>query len=213
MNKEQQDLQTEQEAAVETAELTPEQQLVQLQEKLAAKEQEAKDNWDKLLRERADLENYRKRASREKEELLNYGIKSLVEEVLPVLDNLERALEHANEDGLPALVEGVKMTHTLLQTALKKFGVCAVDGNCGTLFDPAFHQAMAQVETSDHPNNTIVQEFQKGYLLKERLLRSLHGVGRKKSLRFIFSYPLFFKEPIPTFRITKTFRKENDSHE
>ncbi|WP_281184382.1 nucleotide exchange factor GrpE [Trichlorobacter lovleyi] len=171
MNKEQQDVQTEQEAAVETAELTPEQQLVQLQEKLAAKEQEAKDNWDKLLRERADLENYRKRASREKEELLNYGIKSLVEEVLPVLDNLERALEHANEDGLPALVEGVKMTHTLLQTALKKFGVCAVDGNCGTLFDPAFHQAMAQVETSDHPNNTIVQEFQKGYLLKERLLR------------------------------------------
>ncbi|QOX79778.1 nucleotide exchange factor GrpE [Trichlorobacter lovleyi] len=171
MNKEQQDVQTEQEAAVETAELTPEQQLVQLQEKLAAKELEAKDNWDKLLRERADLENYRKRASREKEELLNYGIKSLVEEVLPVLDNLERALEHANEDGLPALVEGVKMTHTLLLTALKKFGVCAVDGNCGTLFDPAFHQAMAQVETSDHPGNTIVQEFQKGYLLKERLLR------------------------------------------
>lgn len=171
MNKEQQDVQTEQEPVAEAAELTPEQVIAQLQEQLAAKELEAKDNWDKLLRERADLENYRKRASREKEELLNYGIKSLVEEVLPVLDNLERALEHANEDGLPALVEGVQMTHTLLQTALKKFGVCAVDGNCGTLFDPAFHQAMAQVETSEHPSNTIVQEFQKGYLLKERLLR------------------------------------------
>jgi len=159
------------ESVTETADTTPEERIAQLEAQLAAKEQEARENWDKLLRERADLENYRKRASREKEELLNYGIKSLVEEVLPVVDNLERALEHANEEGLPALVEGVKMTHTLLLTALKKFGVCAVEGNCGTLFDPAFHQAMAQVETDGQPGNTIVQEFQKGYLLKERLLR------------------------------------------
>jgi molecular chaperone GrpE len=159
------------ESVTETADATPEERIAQLEAQLAAKEQEARENWDKLLRERADLENYRKRASREKEELLNYGIKSLVEEVLPVVDNLERALEHANEEGLPALVEGVKMTHTLLLTALKKFGVCAVEGNCGTLFDPAFHQAMAQVETDGQPGNTIVQEFQKGYLLKERLLR------------------------------------------
>ena len=63
------------------------------------------------------------------------------------------------------------MTHTLLLTALKKFGVCAVEGSCGTLFDSAFHQAMSQVETAEQPGNTIVQEFQKGYLLKERLLR------------------------------------------
>jgi molecular chaperone GrpE len=159
------------ESVTETADTTLEERIAQLEAQLAAKEQEARENWDKLLRERADLENYRKRASREKEELLNYGIKSLVEEVLPVVDNLERALEHANEEGLPALVEGVKMTHTLLLTALKKFGVCAVEGNCGTLFDPAFHQAMAQVETDGQPGNTIVQEFQKGYLLKERLLR------------------------------------------
>lgn len=152
-------------------ELTPEARISQLEEALCAKEQEARENWDKLLRERADLENYKKRASREKEELLNYGVKSIIEEILPVVDNLERALEHANEEGLPALVEGVRMTHSLLMTALKKYGVCAVDGNCGTLFDPAFHQAMSQVETSEQPPNTIAQEFQKGYLLKERLLR------------------------------------------
>lgn len=172
MSDETNDLSTTQEPiAGDGADLTPEERVRQLEELLAAKEQEAKDNWDKLLRERADLENYRKRASREKEELLNYGIKSLVEEVLPVVDNLERALEHTNEEGLPALVEGVKMTHTLLVTALKKFGVCAVEGSCGTLFDSAFHQAMAQVETADQPSNTIVQEFQRGYLLKERLIR------------------------------------------
>ena len=172
MQNENNDLQVDQEQAAETTEApSAEERVRQLEEQLAAKEQEAKDNWDKLLRERADLENYRKRASREKEELLNYGIKSLVEEVLPVVDNLERALEHANEEGLPALVEGVKMTHTLLVTALKKFGVCAVEGGCGVVFDPAFHQAMAQVATDEQPANTIVQEFQKGYLLKERLLR------------------------------------------
>lgn len=158
-------------AAEETTELTPAERISQLEEALRAKEQEARENWDKLLRERADLENYKKRASREKEELLNYGVKSIIEEVLPVVDNLERALEHANEEGLPALVEGVRMTHDLLVTALKKYGVCAVEGCCGTLFDPAFHQAMNQVESADLPPNTIAQEFQKGYLLKERLLR------------------------------------------
>ena len=152
-------------------ELTPEERISQLEEALCAKEQEARDNWDKLLRERADLENYKKRVSREKEELLNYGVKSIIEEVLPVVDNLERALEHANEEGLPALVEGVRMTHGLLLTALKKYGVSCVDGGCGTQFDPAFHQAMSQVETADQPPNTIVQEFQKGYLIKDRLLR------------------------------------------
>lgn len=151
--------------------LPAEERIKQLEELLATKEREARDNWDKLLRERADLENYRKRASREKEELLNYGIKSLIEEVLPVVDNLERALDHATEDGLPALIEGVTMTHSMLLTALKKFGVSVVEGGSGTPFDPAFHQAMSQVETAEQPPNTIVQEFQKGYLLRERLVR------------------------------------------
>lgn len=163
--------QTEETVSSETVEATPEDRIAQLEAALVAKEQEARENWDKLLRERADLENYKKRVSREKEELLNYGVKSLIEEILPVVDNLERALEHASEDGLPALVEGVRMTHGLLLTALKKYGVSAVEGSNGTPFDSAFHQAMSQVETADQAPNTIVQEFQKGYLLKERLLR------------------------------------------
>lgn len=159
------------EVVAELTDIAPEERIRQLEEALAAKEQEASANWDRLLRERADLENFRKRASREKEELLNYGVKSLIEEVLPVVDNLERALDHANEDGLPALVEGIRMTHSMLMTALKKYGVSVVDGECGSVFDPAFHQAMSQVETDEQPANTIVQEFQRGYLLKERLLR------------------------------------------
>ena len=141
-----------------------------LEEQLAAKEKEASENWDRFLRERADLENYRKRVNREKEELLNYGNKSLIEEILPVVDNLERALAHASEDGLGALVEGIRMTHGMLLNSLKKFGVSPLETS-GAPFDPAFHQAMAQIPTDDHAPNTVIEEYQKGYKLKERLLR------------------------------------------
>jgi len=141
-----------------------------LEEQLAAKEKEARENWDRFLRERADLENYRKRVGREKEELLNYGNKSLLEEILPVIDNLERALTHASEDSQGAVVEGIRMTHAMLLTALKKFNVTPIEA-VGTPFDSAYHQAMAQVPTDQHEPNTVVEEYQKGYMLKERLLR------------------------------------------
>jgi len=141
-----------------------------LEEQLAAKVKEASENWDRFLRERADLENYRKRVNREKEELLNYGNKSLIEEILPIIDNLERALTHASEDGLGALVEGIRMTHGMLLNSLKKFGVSPLE-TAGSPFDPAFHQAMAQVPTGEHAPNTVIEEYQKGYMLKERLLR------------------------------------------
>jgi molecular chaperone GrpE len=143
---------------------------ISVEEQLAAKEKECRENWDRFLRERADLENYRKRVNKEKEELLNYGNKSLIEEILPIVDNLERALAHATEDGQAAVVEGIRMTHGILIAALKKFGVTPVE-SLGVTFDPNFHQAMAQVPTDEHPPNTIVEEYQKGYLLKERLLR------------------------------------------
>lgn len=143
----------------------------ELEEALAAKGLESAANWDKFLRERADLENFRKRTQREKEEILKYGNEQLILEVLPAVDNMERAIAHASEEGLTAVIEGVKLTLSMLQGALKKFGVTPVDSNPGTVFDPSFHQAMAQVETADQQPNTVVAEFQKGYLLNERLLR------------------------------------------
>jgi molecular chaperone GrpE len=149
---------------------TPEEQISHLKELLAAKEVESRENWDRFVRERADLENYRKRTNREKEELLNYGTKSLIEEILPVVDSLERALVHANEDDISAVVEGIRMTHGILLSALKKFGVTPVE-SAGTTFNPEFHQAMTQVPTDQTPPNTVVEEFQKGYMLKDRLLR------------------------------------------
>ena len=164
----------------EVTEDTVEERIKRLEAEVEEKAKEALDNWEKLLRERADLENFRKRASREKEEILAYGIGSFVEEVLPVVDDLERALLHASDDDTSPLLEGIRMTHSLLLSALKKVGATPVDACQGTPFDPSFHQAMTQVEVEEQEPNTIVQEFQKGYLLKERLLRpAMVSVAKK----------------------------------
>ncbi len=142
----------------------------QLEEALARKEAESAANWDKFVRERADLENYRKRVQRDKEDLLKYGNESLLLEILPVIDNMERALIHSSEDSMSAVIEGVELTLSMLTAALKKFGVSPIE-SVGKMFDPAYHQAMTQVESADHAPNTVVDEFQKGYMLNDRLLR------------------------------------------
>lgn len=144
----------------------------ELEAALEAKEAEAKENWNKFLRERADLENYRKRAQREKEEILKYGNEGLITEILPVIDSMDRALAHAGDEAQGALLEGVKLTHGMLLSALKKYGVEPVDAGPGTPFDPAIHHAMSQVETSDISPNTVAAELQKGYTIQGRLLRA-----------------------------------------
>jgi molecular chaperone GrpE len=159
-----------QENAAETV-ATDADRIKQLEEALVAKEAEAAANWDRVLRERADLENYRKRVQKEKEELLKYGNESLILEILPAVDNMERALAHASEESMAAIIEGVKLTLSMLLATLKKFGATPIEAPPGTPFDSAFHQAMNQVESVDQQPNTIVDVFQKGYLLNERLLR------------------------------------------
>jgi molecular chaperone GrpE len=143
----------------------------QLEEALAAKSAEAAENWDKFVRERADLENYRRRVQKEKEEILKYGNEGLLLEILPAVDNLERALDHVADDSQDPVITGVRMTLDMLLASLKKFGVSPVESAPGTVFDPAVHQAMGQVECADQETNTVVQVYQKGYLLNERLLR------------------------------------------
>ncbi len=123
------------------------------------------------MRERADLENYRKRVQREKEDLLKYGNEALLLEILPVIDNMERALSHASEESISGVIEGVELTLSMLRAALNKFGVSPIEA-AGKLFDPAYHQAMAQVESKEHAPNTVIEEFQKGYMLNDRLLRA-----------------------------------------
>lgn len=154
----------EQEAAA------PEQPSVE--DALAASQAEVQKNWDLYLRARADLENYRKRAQREKEDLSRFANENLLREILPVMDNLERALDHARQGSgeTSGLVQGVEMTLSQFQRVLEKFGVTPIV-SLGTLFDPARHEALGQLESIDQAPNTVVQELQKGYLLNDRLLR------------------------------------------
>jgi molecular chaperone GrpE len=145
---------------------------VEVEDPLQAAQAEAAENKDLYLRALADLENYRKRAQREKEDAFRFANDNILRNIIPVLDNLERAIEHArtvNEDQ-GGLFEGVEMTLEQFRKVLESSGVKPVEA-MGLPFDPNFHQAMGQVPTDDQPPNSVVQELQKGYLLNERLLR------------------------------------------
>lgn len=158
------EIETEASAGEEEAEPGPEQLIAEAQA-------EATKNWDLYLRERADLENFRKRSQREKEDAIRFANDRLLKEMIPVLDNLERAVEHAGEEtGTEGLLEGVNMTMEMFRKTLEASGVKPIDA-IGTPFDPNLHQAMGQVETEEHPPNSVAAEFQKGYLLNDRLLR------------------------------------------
>ncbi|NLC71265.1 MAG: nucleotide exchange factor GrpE [Desulfuromonadaceae bacterium] len=142
------------------------------EEELSACRAEVEKFRDLHLRACADLDNYRKRARKEKDELLRFGNEGIIRELLPVLDNLERAVEHARQEQSESqgLLQGVEMTVGQFLKALEKFG--AVPFNAmGEFFDPARHEAMGQMESADHPPNTVIQVLQKGCLLNDRLLR------------------------------------------
>ncbi len=145
--------------------------LEELKKRLEEKEKEAETYYDKLLRTQAELENFKKRASKEKADLLEFGNAGLVKELLPIVDNLERASEHAKKSGdSRAFGEGMEMILKDFLGQLKKFGVQSFS-SIGERFNPLKHEAVAQIEDNEHEPFTIVSEFQKGYFLKDRLLR------------------------------------------
>lgn len=143
-----------------------------LQAELAACHEEVEKQKDLYLRNRAENENFRRRMQREKEELAKFANESILREILPVIDNLERAVNHAkeNEGDASTLVEGVEMTLSQFQSVLNKFKVSVVEAK-GMPFDPACHEAMGQIERDDCDANTVVEVMQGGYMLNGRLLR------------------------------------------
>jgi molecular chaperone GrpE len=148
-----------------------ESEVTNLRQELEAKEQESKNNYDRFLRQVAELENFKKRASREKEETIRFANESLIKDLLTVVDNLERAVSHAQGGGNgQPLVEGVEMVLKALLDVLAKHGLTPVEAR-GQPFDPAKHEAMAQVPTDEQRPNTVLEEHQKGYMFKDRLLR------------------------------------------
>ncbi len=145
--------------------------LAELQEQLQEKTKEAEDNYIRLLRLAADMENLKKRQERERAEVLQFANENLVKELLPVVDNLERALDHGRQlDAPEALMEGIDLVYQGFLKALERFCVTPIH-SVGQHFDPAFHNAVMQEETSNAPDGSVIKELQKGYLMNQRLLR------------------------------------------
>jgi molecular chaperone GrpE len=145
--------------------------MAELKTKLEQKEKEAADNYDKYVRAVAELDNYRKRAAREKADSLKYGQENLIRDILPHLDSLERALEHAHaSENFDAFKKGLKLVKEQFAGCLEKHGVEKIEA-CGKDFDPNVHEAMLQVESDAHEHNQVVDELETGYLLNGRLLR------------------------------------------
>jgi molecular chaperone GrpE len=138
------------------------------EDELQVARKEAKDAYDRFLRVSAEFDNYKKRAAREAAEFKKFANETLVKEILPILDNLERAIELSDTQN--GLVEGVEMTLKEMLKVFEKFNVTPIDA-VGEPFDPCFHQAVIQEESDSHPENTVIKELQKGYLMHERLIR------------------------------------------
>jgi molecular chaperone GrpE len=139
--------------------------------KLMEKEKDAAENYDKYVRSVAELENIKKRAARDKAEAIKYGNETLIKDMLPMVDSLDRALKQAGNSGdFEAFKKGLKLMQCQLLGCLEKHGVEQIECVDRT-FDPNVHEALFQIESGDHGDNQIVDELEKGYLLNGRLLR------------------------------------------
>jgi len=151
--------------------MSPLEKIMTLEAELAQAKAKVDEHYDHLLRLQAEFDNYRKRTQKEKTDIIKYASERLVVELLPVLDNFERAASSAqlNPD-FNAFSQGVEMIFRQLQTALNKEGLKVIEAT-GQPFDPNLHDAVLRVESDEHPENTVVEELQKGYYLKEKVLR------------------------------------------
>jgi len=146
---------------------------------LAEQTARAEDYYQRLVRMQADFENFRRRTAREKEDFYKYAAEQLVESLLPVLDNFELALAHGRETH-DKLFEGVEIIYRQIVDTLAAQGLSPIP-SVGEIFDPSRHEAVLQEQTSNHPDNVILEELRKGYLFKEKLLRpSMVKVARSK---------------------------------
>ncbi|MBW2500665.1 MAG: nucleotide exchange factor GrpE [Deltaproteobacteria bacterium] len=137
---------------------------------------------DRYIRLQADFENHRRRTLKERQEALQYGHENLVKDLLEAVDNLDRAIEHASRAGgdFEGMLQGVELVRRDLLGALAKHGVNGIEAE-GAAFDPNLHEAMAQEEDDTVQPGTVVRVFQKGYQLRDRLLRPARVVVSKKS--------------------------------
>ncbi len=170
----------ENESAEEEA-IQPDDPMKALEAKLETAEKELQETHDRLLRVSAEFENYKKRSARDMTDFRKFANETLIKEMLPVVDNLERALESTNQDRpeSKSVAEGVRMTLTEILKIFEKYQVKQIEA-LGETFDPSFHQAVMQEEDDSQPDKTITKELQKGYLMHDKLIRPAMVVVSKK---------------------------------
>lgn len=144
----------------------------ELQDVLTQTQKEAKDLFDRLARVSADFDNFKKRVNREKADAIKFGNEGLLKDMLPVHDNLQRALQATSGEGSSEsnVLEGIKLVAKQFEDALGKFGVVGFSAH-GQLFDPARHEAVGARPDDDMPVHHVAEEYQRGYMLHDRLLR------------------------------------------
>ncbi|WP_411343228.1 nucleotide exchange factor GrpE [Paenibacillus sp. WLX1005] len=160
---------TEQDNTSEAAE-TPIEEVVSRAE-LERLQAQADDQTQRLLRAQADFDNFRRRTQKEKEDLAKYASAGLITELIPVIDNFERAMAtKPDSPELESFNKGVDMIFRQLSDVLKNTGLTPME-SVGQPFNPEFHQAVMQVESDEHEEGTVVEELQKGYILKDKVIR------------------------------------------
>ena len=159
------------EGSLDDKDMTPLEKKLTFESELVMAKAKTEDYYGQLQRLRADFDNYRKRTQKEKVDLIKYASERLVGELLPVLDNFDRAVSAAkvNPD-FTSFSQGVEMILRQMQTALSKEGLKAMEA-VGQPFDPNLHEAVLRVNSAEYPENTVIEELQRGYYLKEKLLR------------------------------------------
>ncbi len=162
---------------VEPATLTP-QQL----DELKARAAKADEHWDRLLRTAAELDNFKKRAARERQDTVRFANETLLQRFIPVLDAFEMAqsaAQNTTAESVQSLHAGIAMIQQQLKNILTEAGLEEVDAT-GKVFDPTLHEAVSQQESADVPEGSVVQQLRKGYRLRERLLRPAAVIVARK---------------------------------
>ncbi len=154
---------------------------VSFEEEFAKLKAEYEEKYDQMLRKIAEYDNAKKRADRRAEESSKYAVEGVIKDIIPVIDSVERAVESTNESkDFDALSEGVQLIHKQLLDSLQRRSVNPIDA-VGTNFDPTRHEAIMHVESEDVPENAVIEEYQRGYTLHERVIRpSMVSVSKGK---------------------------------
>ncbi len=148
-----------------------EEEMALMQKELEEARMQTESAIDKMLRLAAEFDNYKKRSAREYENIRKYASESLIKELLPIVDNFERAIQSANESkNFESFLEGVKLIFNQIINLLEKEGVIPIKA-VGEQFDPNYHEAVMHVDSEEYPANVVTEEYQKGYILKDRVIR------------------------------------------